>query len=155
MSHLGRILRKQRRIVNSLKKSPIISLYGFGISNILVFQSYCCNRNEISREHSYLQNKINNEKYKDIKDFDSYHSSDIEFSHLYCGKHETKYQSKTKKQLIDLGQVWRERIDKEYPESSITIVVYFDHQNGAWFLDTYNWDIKAEWREVNDRPIWL
>lgn len=155
MSHLGRVIRKQRRIINRLKNAPITSFHGFGLSDILVFDCYYWNWHNVCHDSQHLQAEINEGKYKDIKAFDSYHTTDIEFSHFYSGKYEGRYQSKTKNQLLGLGVFWRERINQEFPESNVLIVVYFDTPNKCWFLDTYNWNIIAEWEEIQGEKYWL
>ena len=37
---------------------------------------------------------------------------------------------------MKLGKAWRNRINNEYPEANVIIVLHREY--GEWFLDTYN-----------------
>ncbi len=83
------------------------------------------------------QKKIDNGEYKSIEDFDSYHTADIEFEDLYAGDEIERYREATKNNLITIGKFWRNKIERDYPDADITIII---HQNdGEWFLDTFNY----------------
>ena len=77
-----------------------------------------------------------------IEEFDNYCTPDVEFGHLYCGPLLSRYQRQTKVNLIELGQHWRKRIEKEHPESNLKIIVHFEKANNLWFLDTFNYEIE-------------
>lgn len=157
MSYLSRILKKQKRITDRLKKSPIISIRGFGRDEILVFQTYyyAYSSIEMEKDSTRIQLEASQNKYKDLKEFDSFHTPDVEFSHLYWGKYPNRYHRETKKRLIEVGKEWRLRVQKDYPNSNINIVVHFEPENKAWFLDAFNWDIRDEWTKEMNSTIWL
>jgi hypothetical protein len=91
---------------------------------------------------SATQEKINQGYYQSVEDFDSYHSSDIEFTDLYSGEWIDEYREITKRNLLKLGKQWRTRVTNEYPEAEIIIVVH-EHEN-EWFLDTFNYRVNIE-----------
>jgi hypothetical protein len=157
MSYLSRVLKKQRRIIRNLENAPIIAVNGFGNLENLVFQVYYYHYSELEmlQDHLNIQSEISENKYNDIQEFDGYHTSDIEFSHFYCGKKIKRYHSETRKQLIGLGKVWRDRVEKKFPNSKLEIVVHFEKENQAWFLDTFNWEIKPDWEQKKISAIWL
>lgn len=122
MLRLSIFLKSQQREIEKLKKTDIACLSGFG-QQLIVFWS-----------GKGLQEEIDSGKYPTIQNFDSYHTADIAF--LYRGKKQGRFLNRTKENLIELGKVWRERLNTEFPGAEVTIVVHFDQ--GLWFLDTYN-----------------
>ena len=122
MLRLSIFLKSQRREIEKLKKTEIACLSGFG-QKLIVFWS-----------GKGLQEEIDSGKYPTIQNFDSYHTADIAF--LYRGKKQGRFLNRTKENLIELGKVWRERLNTEFPSAEVIIVVHFDQ--GLWFLDTYN-----------------
>lgn len=136
MNRLSLVLKKQRREIEKLKSETIAVYSGFGKEQIL---SFAFGGFRYSDGETDTQKKIDEGHYKSIEDFDSFHTSDIEFSCLYFGKKIGKYIFQTKKNLIELGQTWRNRVILDFPKVDFTIVVHQDY--GEWFLDTYNYPI--------------
>ncbi|MCP4350391.1 MAG: hypothetical protein GY795_33400 [Desulfobacterales bacterium] len=143
MNKLNIALKKQKREIQRLKKCMIFSFYGFGKSNILVFDSLP-NKSEEGHypDPSITQTDIDNGEYESLTAFDAKHTADIEFEDIYTGSGVEKYRQKTKSNLIDLGKSWRERVTKEFPEADLTIVVH--KQEDEWFLDTFNYNVEIE-----------
>lgn len=140
MSKLSRILRKQRRIIdNDFSKATIGSYQGLGKNCIVVVDDSGFLYADGSSD---TQQKIDAGHYKSLKDFDSYHTADIEFIGDYRGKHIEKYRNRTKINLIRLGKFWRNRISKESPDAEVTIVIH--KKNSEWFLDTFNYHAEIE-----------
>ncbi len=115
MSLIGRALKRQLRTIKRYKQAPILSFEGFGIPHVIGFSIYCTlpehNRcTNVAFERETIQEQIDNCEFKDIKEFDNYHTPDIEFNHLYTGPHLSRYNRQTKKNLIALGQFWRKRL---------------------------------------------
>lgn len=136
---LGRALKKQIREIHQLKKESIQVYKGFGKSKIL---SFTFSGFRYPDGNSDTQRKINEGYYKSVEEFDSTHTADVEFIDLYDGKDLLKYRNRTKNNLIELGQVWRERVSKEHPDADITIILHQD--DSEWFLDTFNYPLKIE-----------
>lgn len=128
MHRLSIFLKKQRNEIEKLKKSEIACLSGFG-QKLIVFWS-----------GEGLQEEINAGRYASIQVFDSYHTADVTF--YYRGKKQGRFLNKTKENLIELGKVWRLRLQSEYPDVEVSVVVHFDQ--GLWFLDTYNHNIEIQ-----------
>lgn len=134
-------LKIQEERINELSQCKINSFKGFGEKVILTFfDSLQYPDGEYGA--SAIQNKIDKGYYKSVEDFDSYHSSDIEFIDLYSGQRINDYREKTKQNLIKLGKLWRKRVLNEYPEAKLTIVVH--ECEGDWFLDTFNYPVNIE-----------
>jgi hypothetical protein len=154
MSYLSRTLRKQYRILRSLAATPLISLSGFGLKEIIVFPERSISIEEALFCSKVCTKDIDSGLYGNIQEFDAYHTADIEFSHFYHGKFNEKYNNRTKQQLITLGEKWRLRVEEDYPDAQIWIVVHYDVEHG-WFLDTFNYDIAKKWDTKAKYSIWL
>lgn len=139
MHRLSIALKKQKREIEKLKRIRIRAYRGFGKEQILYFSDYGF---QYADETTDIQRKIDEGHYKSIEDFDSYYTSDIEFSHLYRGRKIGRYQYRTKQNLTELGKSWRERVAREFPGAEVTIVVH--NHDGIWFLDTFNYPIDVE-----------
>lgn len=139
MQKLSIALRKQKREIEKLKCARIGTYVGLGREILLSFND-CGFRYKDGTTDT--QKKIDEGHYKSVKDFDSFHTADIDFSQLYKGKMIAKYEYRTRQNLIELGKCWRERVSHEFPLAEVTIVV---HKNdGIVFLDTFNYPIAIE-----------
>jgi len=67
---------------------------------------------------------------------------DVEFDHLYVGRDLLKYKNQTKKNLYELGVTWRNRINEEFPDADVKIVLH--NHEGIWFLDVFNYPVMIE-----------
>lgn len=139
MQKINIALKKQKREIETLKQTNINTYSGLGKAVLLCFNDHGVRFADGSTE---IQKKINEGYYESIKDFDGFHSADVEFSDLYHGRQIEKYRSRTKQNLIELGKVWRQRVLKDFPGFDIVIVVY--QQDGNWFLDTFNWPVEIK-----------
>jgi len=154
MSYLSRIVKKQHRILKSLETTPLIVLTGFDLRKIIVFPERRDTQEAAKRFGAIYQNEIDAGKYLDVQTFDAIHTSDIEFSLFYHGKFKKKYNRITRRQLICLGNKWRERISIEHSDATVWIVVHYDQEDG-WFLDTFNWDVTKIWETPQEHTVWL
>lgn len=135
----SRALKKQSREIQKLKKETFRVYEGIGKSKILSFKFSGFRYLDGATD---TQQKIDDGHYESIEKFDATHTADIEFIDLYVGKDILKYRNQTKNNLVELGQVWRERVSKEHPDVDVTIILHQD--DGEWFLDTFNYPIKIE-----------
>jgi hypothetical protein len=141
MHKLSIALKKQNREIERLKKCKIYDYTWTDGQRILVFDAILRKYNENSWEDN-TQKKIDDKYYPTIEDFDGYHTADIEFEGTYRGRKVEKYRHKTMLNLIELGKNWRQRVDLNFPDAAIKIVVY--KQDDEWFLDTFNYSVSIE-----------
>jgi hypothetical protein len=141
MNKLNIALKKQSREIERLKRCIIYDYTWPDGQKILVFDEVLKEYDEDSHKDN-TQKKIDSGYYHTIEDFDGYHTADIEFEGTYHGKKIKQYRHKTMLNLIELGKVWRKRIEQDYPDVTIKIVVY--KQDDEWFLDTYNYHVTIE-----------
>ena len=139
MQKLSIALRKQKREIEKLKCARIGTYVGLGREIILSFNDRGFRYTDGTTD---TQKKIDEGKYKSIIDFDSFHTADIEFSHLYNGRKIGKYENRTWQNLIEIGKCWRERVSHEFPLAEVTIVVH--KSDGIVSLDTFNYPIVIE-----------
>lgn len=138
---IKKALSEQLKEIDELSKCEIHAFKGFGKNTVV---SFCelFQFSDIEHGASVVQQEIAEGNYKSIEDFDSYHTSDIEFTDLYSGKAIDEYREETKQNLIKLGMQWRKRVSNEYPEADVVIVVH-QHED-EWFLDTFNYPVNIE-----------
>ena len=120
----------------------------------MVFPDWNITPDNIRECSTVYQTQVDSGTYEDIRDFDSIHTSDIEFAYLYNGRFIQKYHTRTKRQLCRLGNIWRRRITSEHPDVNVSIVAHFNEEYG-WFLDTFNWNIQESWKLESKYTIWL
>lgn len=137
-------LKQQLIEINRLKKCPIFSFSGFGADSIIVFVTYkICSYVNLDDENDRIKEDISEGRYKSIEEFDADNSAEIEFVGSFKSKNKLgKYHHKTMLNLIELGKMWRERINQEFPDSAVNILVYKQAQD--WFLDTFNYPVSIE-----------
>lgn len=141
MTELETAIEKQIGEVEELKRCTIYSFYGYGLPHIIVFGKLLYSYGQKPSPDN-TQNMINAGYYKSIQDFDSYYTSDISFDDLYLGQDLEIYRERTLENLRELGETWRKRVAKEYPEARVWIVIH--KENDEWYLDTFNYAVKFE-----------
>ncbi len=144
MQKISIALKRQLREINRLKNCPIFSFSGFDKNSIIVFVTYYVGSYvDLDEDYNLIKKDISNGYYKTIEEFDGDNSAEIEFVGSYISRNKLgTYRHKTMFNLIELGKVWRERINQEFPNSTVNILIY--KQDEDWFLDTYNYPVSIE-----------